>query len=129
MTIGKSHFHIHIKIKSYYSFIIVYESSICEAGASEPSSTGNAIETSWKENDFLHELSSLPNYELKRIPVSMWLRHKSETKMSLIDVRNLNKSFKTGYGQRECTRHKGLQTYFGPRYCYRPLMNPKYGEG
>jgi hypothetical protein len=91
--------------------------------------TGNVIETSWKENMFLHELSSLPNHELKRIPVSMWLRHKSETKMSLIDVRNLNKSFGTGYGQRECTRHKGLQTYFGPRYCYRPLMNPKYGEG
>ena len=35
--------------------------------------TGNAIETSWKENMFLHELSSLPNHELKGVSASMWL--------------------------------------------------------
>jgi len=28
MTIGKSHFHLRIKIKSYYSLIIIYETSI-----------------------------------------------------------------------------------------------------
>ena len=33
--------------------------------------TGNVIETSWKENSFLHELSSLPNDELKGVSVSM----------------------------------------------------------
>ena len=59
----------------------------------------------------------------------MWLKHHFETKMSLLDVKILNNSLGTGYGQRECTKHKGLQAYFGPRYCYRPLMNPNYGKG
>ena len=38
------------------------------------------IETSWKENIFLHELSSLPNHELKGFLVSMWLKHQFEPK-------------------------------------------------
>ena len=59
----------------------------------------------------------------------MWLKHQFETKMSLIDVKKLNNSLGTGYGQRECTKHKGLHAYFGPRYCHRPLMNSNYDEG
>jgi hypothetical protein len=37
----------------------------------------------------------------KGISVSIWLKHQFETKMSLLDVKNLNNSLGTGYGQRE----------------------------
>ena len=120
---GKSIFDLIHVDSSYKTRMLMctpdeYNSVIC---------TGNVMKTSLKENSFLHELSSLPNHELKGVSVSMWLKHQFETKMSLLDVKNLNNSLGTGYGQREYTKHKGLQAYFGPKYCYRPLMNPNYG--
>ena len=91
--------------------------------------TSNCTETEWKDNSFLHELTSLPNHELKGVTVSMWTKHNFESKITLDDVKNLNNALGSGYGQRYCTKNIGLQAFFGPRYSHRPLMNPNYGEG